>query len=126
MDDIDECLTNSGLIGEQRTGRYRVKPVLVPETIQQICVHACLEERVLDFVVLMGMQTEVLELLGGHGRDTSDLLRRFQLLSVVICVGAEDADFYLASRHGHLWVHNDSQGRVLYHLLLLLSLNVNT
>ena len=103
-----------------------MKPVLVPETIQQICVHACLEERVLDFVVLMGMQTEVLELLGGHGRDTSDLLCRFQLLSVVICVGAEDADFYLASRHGHLWVHNDSQGRVLYHLLLLLSLNVNT
>ena len=80
----------------------------------------------LDFVVFVGVKAEVLELLGGHRRYTSDLLRLFQLLRVIVCVGTENPDLYLASRHGLLGVYNDSERRVLNHLLLLLCLHVNT
>ena len=106
--------------------RQGVQPIFVPQTIKKFCIHASFEERVLDFVVLVGMQAEVLEFLGGHGRDSRDFLSRFELLCVIICVGAEDTNLDLASRHGLLRVNDNGKCWVLNHLLLLLSLHVNT
>ena len=74
----------------------------------------------------MGMQTELLELLGVHKRRSCALLLLLKLLSIVICVGAEDSDLDLACRHRHLGIDDSGEGGILQHLLELLCFHINT
>ena len=73
-----------------------MEPILVPQSVEHLRVLACLEERVLNLVVLMGMQTELRELFSRHGGAAAAFLLCLQLLSVLIGVGAENANLDLS------------------------------
>lgn len=79
----------------------RIDPVLVPQESEQLIVKSRLEDLDVDLVVLIRMDTKILNLaerdglvLGGSGIGRG----------IVLWVGTEGADVDLSSRDGAVWV----------------------
>lgn len=103
-----------------------MQPVLVPKSVQQLCVVPSLEERVLNFVILVSVKSKLLELFFWHGGAAVDILGLLQLFSVLVRVGTENSNFDLTGRHGSFRVDDDGKSWVFDHLLALLSLHIDS
>lgn len=105
-----------------------MNPVLVPQAVKHDTVQLRFEHVVIDFVVLVCVQTKVVNFFSWY--HTCSIGRRqlifFELfLCVIISISSKASDFNLASRNSALRINDDCNRRILDHLHALLSLNVN-
>ena len=55
LDDVDDRFADEVLVAQQGRAAQRVHPVLVPQSVKDVCVEGTLEESVFDLVVLMSI-----------------------------------------------------------------------
>lgn len=102
-------------------------PVFVPQAFQKDSVESTLEEVVLDFVVLVGMQTEFLELIARNDSAASLLLLQLlDFIGVIILICPEAADFDLSCGNRALGINHDGNRRVLNLLIILLCVDIDS
>jgi hypothetical protein len=107
-------------IRDQRALAERVHPILIPQHTQQLIIQARLEHLDLELVVLVRVDTKVLDLAE---RDRLVLGRGHVLRRVVLGERAEGADVDLARGDGAVRVDHDRDERVL--VLLVVDLRVD-
>mmetsp|Transcript_20368 Transcript_20368/g.51608 ORF Transcript_20368/g.51608 Transcript_20368/m.51608 type:complete len:284 (+) Transcript_20368:361-1212(+) len=98
------------LVGDERGGRQRGHPVLVPQQVQHVRVGGGLEEGDVQAVVLLGVHPKVLDLGQGDG-----LVLGGALVGRPVSLGVrpERADLHLAAGHGAHRVHHHRQEGLL-------------